>query len=159
MRLLMKDMVEIWKPILGYEGLYEVSNFGNVRSLFRYKKELKHNISKSGYASVQLFKNKIGTRLLVHRLVATAFIRPPIKNEQVNHIDENKLNNNIENSFRMLINNPNVVDNLPTGATTKSSILENYYITTGYRFQRLTTNSNIYTRLQDNGTWSEWIEK
>lgn len=73
-----------------------------------------------------------------------------------NHFD---MNNNIENSFRMLINNPNVVDNLPTGATTKSSILENYYITTGYRFQRLTTNSNIYTRLQDNGTWSEWIEK
>lgn len=93
----MSDSLEIWKPVVGYENLYEISNFGNVRSLFRYKKILKWNIVSSGYASVQLFKNKAGTGFLVHRLVATAFIREPRDNEQVNHIDENKLNNNVEN--------------------------------------------------------------
>ena len=85
-------MEEIWKPISDYEGLYEVSNLGGIRSLFRYKKVLKWNVSGHGYASVQLFKNKIGKRLLVHRIVASTFIRKPKKGEQVNHIDENKLN-------------------------------------------------------------------
>lgn len=90
-------MTEIWLPVFGYEGLYEVSNLGNVRSLFRYKKVLKWNITKNGYATVQLFKNKVGKRLLVHRIVATTFIRPPKPKEQVNHIDEDKLNNNLAN--------------------------------------------------------------
>lgn len=59
-------MEEIWRDVVGYEGLYEVSNLGNVRSLFRYKKQLKWNVLNSGYATVQLFKEKVGTRLLVH---------------------------------------------------------------------------------------------
>lgn len=86
-----------WKDIIGYENLYQVSNTGVVRSLFRYKKELKPNISGSGYASVQLFKNKIGKRMLIHRIVATAFIENPNNFPQVNHIDENKLNNCVNN--------------------------------------------------------------
>lgn len=65
--------------------------------MFRYKKVLKWNIVSSGYASVQLFKNKIGKRVLVHRLVASAFIPNPDNLPQVNHIDENKLNNSVDN--------------------------------------------------------------
>lgn len=90
-------MSEKWLPVPDYEGLYEVSDHGNIRSLFRYKKTLKWNIGKNGYATVQLFKNKTGKRLLVHRIVASAFIRLPYEKEQVNHIDENKLNNTLIN--------------------------------------------------------------
>jgi NUMOD4 motif. len=50
--------MEIWKPIDGFENLYEVSNLGRVRSLFRYKKILKPNCLKSGYQAVSLYKNK-----------------------------------------------------------------------------------------------------
>lgn len=83
--------------MVGYEGLYEVSDAGNIRSLFRYKKTLKWNITRNGYATVQLFKDKVGQRLLVHRLVAAVFVANPQKHPQVNHKDENKLNNAASN--------------------------------------------------------------
>ena len=88
---------EIWLPVDGYEGLYEVSNLGNVRSLFRFKKQLKWNITRNRYATVQLFKQKQGKRVLVHRLVATAFVPNPKNSPQVNHINENKLDNSSNN--------------------------------------------------------------
>lgn len=50
---------ELWMPVPGYEGSYEVSNLGNVRSLFRFKKQLKWNITRNGYATVQLFNWRI----------------------------------------------------------------------------------------------------
>ena len=87
----------LWRDVVGYEGLYQVSNTGKIRSLYRYKKELKPNITKNGYATVELFKNKKSKRLLIHRLVAFAFIENPSNLPQVNHIDENKLNNHVEN--------------------------------------------------------------
>lgn len=89
--------MEIWKDVLGYEGLYQVSNTGKVKSLFRYKKELKPCITKNGYATVELFKHKKGKRLLIHRIVALAFIENKNNLPQVNHIDENKLNNDVMN--------------------------------------------------------------
>ena len=88
---------EEWKDVVGYEGLYQVSDTGKIRSLFRYKKELKPNITRNGYATVELFKNKESKRLLIHRLVAFAFIENQNNLPQVNHIDENKLNNHVEN--------------------------------------------------------------
>lgn len=90
-------MNEIWKDVVGYEGLYMVSSLGQVKSLFRYKKVLKPNITRNGYATVELFKNKKGKRLLIHRLVAAAFISNPENKPQVNHRDENKLNNTVDN--------------------------------------------------------------
>lgn len=89
--------ITVWKPVVGYEGLYMVSDTGFVRSLFRYKKVLKYNISKRGYATVELFKDGSSKRLLVHRLVAQAFIPNPDNLPQVNHIDENSLNNTVGN--------------------------------------------------------------
>lgn len=88
---------ERWLPVAGYEGLYEVSDAGNVRSLFRYKRMLKHNVSKRGYHTVQLFKGKTGKRVLVHRIVAAAFAPNPYNFSQVNHKDENKSNNAANN--------------------------------------------------------------
>lgn len=89
--------IPVWKEVKGYEGLYLVSNTGLVKSLFRYKKILKPNITKNGYATVELFKKGNSKRICVHRLVAEAFLQNPKKLPQVNHKDENKLNNNVSN--------------------------------------------------------------
>ena len=88
---------ETWKSIPGYEGLYEVSNTGKVRSLFRYKKILKPMLTNNGYFYYQLFKNKVGKNYYAHRLVAMAFIPNEAQKEFVNHKDENKTNNCVEN--------------------------------------------------------------
>lgn len=90
-------MIEEWRPVVGYEGLYEVSNTGKVKSLFRYKKVLKPSITRNGYCIAELFKNKTGKMMSVHRLVAMAFVPNPNNLPQVNHIDENKCNNCVEN--------------------------------------------------------------
>ena len=90
-------MNEIWKDIKGYEGLYKVNDKGNVKSLNYNKtgveKELKQSINTHGYCFVELS----GRTKLIHRLVADAFIPNPDNMPQVNHKDENKLNNCAEN--------------------------------------------------------------
>lgn len=104
-------MEEIWIDINGYEGVYQVSNLGNVKSLsrdirvsdklggHRKKKEslLKFDVCKNGYLRVNLNKDGIGKHFLVHRLVAEAFLPNPQKLPQVNHKDENKTNNRVDN--------------------------------------------------------------
>ena len=102
---------EIWKDIEGYEGLYQVSNWGRVKSLDRFithkngkkfflrGKILKTRPDKDGYRLVSLYLNGKKKDSKVHRLVATAFIvnDDPIKKTQVNHLDESKDNNHVEN--------------------------------------------------------------
>ena len=95
-------MLEIWKDVKGYEGLYQVSNTGKVRSL-HYRKtdkvcELKPYLMKTGYCRVHLHKpNGEIEDFLIHRLVAEAFIPNPDNLPQVNHKDECKTNNCVEN--------------------------------------------------------------
>lgn len=96
----MKKTKETWKPVVGYEGLYEVSSKGNVRNL-KTGRVLKLIYSTNGYARVNLtsaYNDKTKqTMKLVHRLVAQAFI-PNLKNlSDVNHKDEIKTNNNLDN--------------------------------------------------------------
>lgn len=102
-------MSEIWKAIPGYEGIYEVSNLGGVRSLprvifipskngvvypYRHKgKVIKPHLNNMGYFYVGL----CGKKELVHRLVAMAFVPNPDNLSCVNHKDENTKNNNAEN--------------------------------------------------------------
>lgn len=90
-------MEEIWRDIEGYEGLYQVSNLGKVRSL-RYKnrdevRELFLKPHNRGYLQVELYKDGKGKTFTVHRLVAKAFVEGYAENKVVNHIDENKQNN------------------------------------------------------------------
>ena len=100
---------EIWKPIKGYEGLYEVSNYGRIRSFDTYRKGrngsirfckgriLKFHTHQQGYLYVGLWKNNKHKTYKVHRLVAQAFLPNPHNYPCVNHKDENKTNNNVDN--------------------------------------------------------------
>ena len=89
-------MEEIWKDKKGYEGHYQVSNWGRVKSIkFGKEKILKLIKDKDGYLQVTLCKNNIKKVYKVHRLVAEAFIDNTDNLPQVNHKDENKLNNNV----------------------------------------------------------------
>lgn len=87
---------EIWKPVKHYEDLYEISNYGRVRSLTSGKYLTQHDNGR-GYLSVNLWKNDKSKREYVHRLVALAFIPNPEGKPQVNHRDEDKQNNYYEN--------------------------------------------------------------
>ncbi len=93
-------MAEIWKPIKGYEGLYEISNLGRVKSLprngtIKREKILTPNMS-GRYARIGL-RDKIKTSFSVHRLVAEAFIANPMNLPQVDHINGNGYDNRVEN--------------------------------------------------------------
>lgn len=90
---------EEWKPVKGYEGLYEISSIGEVKSIFYGKKPrmLKKSKTSTGYYKVELYKNKKRRSLKVHRLVAIAFILNTNDKPNINHIDGNPLNNNATN--------------------------------------------------------------
>ena len=94
-------MKEEWKDIKGYEGLYQISSFGRVKSLnYMHKsvsKYLSLAIMSSGYVYVLLYKEGKRKMYRVHRLVAEAFIPNPNNYKEVNHKDENKQNNRVDN--------------------------------------------------------------
>lgn len=102
-------MIEEWRSVVGYEGLYEVSNTGQVRSVGRYVIDslghrrfykgriLKLCADKDGYLNVGLCLGNKEKKYKVHRLVAEAFIPNPYNLPQVNHRDEDKTNNRVEN--------------------------------------------------------------
>lgn len=99
----------IWKPVVGYEGFYEVSDEGCLRSVDRevpYKssgtmirrgRPMKLNTNKYGYVDVRLGKEGVETSHLMHRLVAMAFLENPEAKPQVNHKNGNKSDNRLEN--------------------------------------------------------------
>lgn len=100
--------MEIFKDIPEYEGLYQVSNYGNIKSVSRevwngkiyYKSKeriLKPKLRKNGYLLVTLSKNNIQKDWLIHRLVAISFIPNPNNFTEIDHIDNNKRNNKVEN--------------------------------------------------------------
>ena len=122
------DSLEVWKSVKGYEGLYEVSNKGNVRSVDRYVKGNSKqepyfvkgkaksiNAKNNGYLVVNLCKNNICRSKHVHRLVAEAFIKNTFNKRTVNHKDFDKTNNCVENlewaSYKE--NNKHARDNKP----------------------------------------------
>lgn len=104
---------ETWKPIVGYEGLYEISSLGSIRALRRsgrYRgrwgeavmnfpaKNMIASTSRSGYKYLCLKKpDEPAVKFLLHRLVMAAFVGPPPNGEQVNHRDGDKSNNAVSN--------------------------------------------------------------
>ena len=101
--------MENWKDIQGYEGFYQVSDCGNVKSLARdvynprgnvyhlEEKILVPLLNSKGYQFVHLYKNGTSKAILIHRLVALAFIPNPENKPMINHKDENPLNNCVNN--------------------------------------------------------------
>jgi hypothetical protein len=99
--------MENWKAVEGYEGLYEVSDQGRVRSLDRYTTGKRNRLIKGkvlanahnelGYCIVQLCKDGVPKKTRVHRLVARAFIPNPEEKPYVNHLDGNPSNNTAQN--------------------------------------------------------------
>lgn len=87
-------MIEEWKDIKGYEGLYQVSNLGRVK---RHDRILKQAYSDRGYSLVCISKNNKPKTFRVHRLVAESFIQNQENKPTVNHIDEDKTNNAVFN--------------------------------------------------------------
>ena len=101
--------MEEWKAIKGYEGLYEVSNLGRVKSIERKvahpivkektikEKLLKYNTDSNGYLYVTLYKNGKPKSFKIHRLVAIAFISNPDNKPDIDHINTNKTDNREDN--------------------------------------------------------------
>lgn len=95
--------MEIWKDIEGYEGLYQISNMGRIKSLGNgssnnsKEKILKSSKDRGGYLRVDLYKNGKGKALTIHRLVAIAFLPNPDNLPEINHKDENPQNNCVSN--------------------------------------------------------------
>ncbi len=101
-------MEEIWKDVIGYEGYYEVSSTGKVKSLERYKNDrggkvkvgekiLRQQKTKDGYLQVYLSKDGLTKGFKVHRLVALAFISNLCEKKEVNHLNEIKTDNRVCN--------------------------------------------------------------
>ena len=101
-------MKEEWRPVVGYEGLYEVSNMGRVKSVERTawngkgyrivaERILKGRRTKKGYLQVQLHQDAKIKPYYIHRLVAQSFLDNPDNLPEVNHIDQDKTNNCIDN--------------------------------------------------------------
>lgn len=102
--------MEIWKDVVGYEGLYQVSNFGKIKSYDKWSdmprgrgkqfypaKELSICTNDKGYLQVTLYKNRKGLNKTIHILVAKAFIPNPLGKPCVNHKDLNKANPHVDN--------------------------------------------------------------
>jgi len=107
----MKNQVEVWKDVKGYEGYYKCSNIGNIRRLKRVvlckngvvktlpEKQVKKHVGYYGYYVVSLYVNNKQNVVFVHKVVAIAFLNhvPSKYKEVVDHIDNNPLNNNVSN--------------------------------------------------------------
>lgn len=168
---------EIWRPIQGYEGLYEVSPLGHVRSLDRKQidgrsrkgKLLKQAYDGCGYPRVRLYNN--GNKAYsIHRLVAMAFIPNHQNKQEVNHKDGNKQNNIVENlewcthaenirhSFNVNLRNHKGENNTASKATEKQVLkIREMYQNGDYKQSQLANiygfSTSIISRIISRKTW------
>lgn len=168
-------MIEMWKDIEGYEGLYQISNFGNVKSYpktwlcggannaplneFKHSgKILKQSLRSNGYFHVCLYNCNGYKQLSIHRLVCISFIKNTDNKPCVNHIDGNKQNNNVCN-LEWVTRSEN------QRHAVKLGLIKSGYKNTNYKFKgennerakfsnneiielRKLINSKLYTQIQ-----------
>lgn len=166
-----QNMKEIWKDIYGFEGIYQISTFGRVRSIDRMVtqkcgknpsktqtnhikgKILKTWVINSGYEVVSLRKNKKRFNKLIHRIVAETFLDNLNGYSQINHKDENKLNNYLSNlewctpKYNQLYNCKNIKIAIKNG---KSVIQINEFGTIVNRFYS-SVEAGRKTKIPDRG--------
>jgi hypothetical protein len=138
--------LEIWKDIENFEGYYQISNYGNIRSVERV---VKHPVSKNNkikskqksvfrkknsYIQVNLYKNSKVTGIVLHRLVAKAFIPNPENKPQVNHKNGNKLDNKVEN-LEWVTSKENIHHSIKTGLRKKRT--GTYYSLTSKQLEEI----------------------
>lgn len=158
-------MAEEWRDIAGYEGLYQISNLGNVKSLIRWKgthylpteKSLQKTKTTTGYWKVELTKDKVKKSLRVHRLVAIAFIPNNEGKPHVNHRDGNPLNNNVDN-LEWCTQKENVAHALKTGLK-KSFEINPELLEEMYVVNRMTADSIAETVGTNRGTIYQLLKK
>ena len=150
-------MEEVWKDVVGYEGLYQVSNFGNVKSLnwknTGTQKELWLKPHNRGYYQVELAKDGKKKCFMVHRLVAVAFVSNPNGFPQVNHKDENKRNNCAEN-LEWCSQSYNTIYSLKRHPERNA---KNGGHRKGCRFKGANSDKHIIQLTQDGELVKEWI--
>ena len=155
------DIIEVWKDIEGYEGLYQVSNLGRVRGLDRmvFNKRgsktivngriLKQKTDRYGYKCVCLSKDSKSKHFAVHRLVAQAFIPNPENKPTVNHINEIKDDNRVDNLEWMTVaeNNQYGTRNQRMGKTQQRAVIQytlsNDYIAKYESIQEASIKTNM----------------
>ena len=146
------NMKEIWKDVVGYEGLYKVNQWGEIWSEYSHKK-LKYSISSDGYKQYNLHKNKKAFIMTAHKAVALAFVPNPNNLPVVNHKDENKLNCFYENlewcsvSYNNSYNNKAKKAMLPYSKTIyqydKNGVLINTYHSTKEAVRNIGCNYDV----------------
>lgn len=143
-------MQEVWKPVVGYEGIYEVSNLGRIKSIPRngtanFERILKPSKSNVGYFHLSFSKNNIIQTKNIHVVVAEAFLNHVSKKGiVVDHIDNNKTNNKLDN-LRILSHRENIIRG--NRSNTKNNNI--YKVKDKYRVIVLSKHIGYYNTIED----------
>jgi HNH endonuclease/NUMOD4 motif len=113
--------MELWRPVVGFEGLYYVSNMGRIMSFKCSRTKILKTPKRKQYPIVCLVKDKHKTVLLVHRLVAKAFLDPIENKTEIDHIDRNPSNNRLTN-LRYVTRSENAINRGPYSNTGHKNI-------------------------------------
>lgn len=160
--------MEIWRDILGYEGLYQISNYGNVMSLnYRrqgFAKQLTAKCSNTKRLWVELAKDGVRKPVLIHRLVAEAFIPNPNGYPQINHKDGNPQNNHVDNLewCTQEYNIQHFYNHIPSDWFSRRKSTDKYSIRTHIPVEQLTLDGELVKRwnntrqLRVELKWNDW---